>query len=1505
MSTASLEVLGINSSKNDMKEQDDKRWVWIPDPENAFVKACVIEELKDHQLRVRYNNFRDEKIVLEAETLPVNPSNFDSVDDMAELTHLNEPSIAYNLEQRYMSDLIYTYSGLFLVAINPYNLLPIYNKDIIQLYKDKTYGRKYPHIFSVADLAYNNLLEKKEHQSILVTGESGAGKTENTKRIIQYLASVANSSQYTEGQIEEQILQTNPILESFGNAQTVRNNNSSRFGKFIRIEFSASGEISNATIDWYLLEKSRVVRQSPEERSYHVFYQLIKGADEALRNKLLLSKTTDEYNYLKESSNTIDGVDDAAEFEKLLASMKTLNFTEQEMIASFKILSIVLLLGNITVVADRNGAARLPNPDEIDKICHLMGMKPEEFSQNLIRPKIRAGREWVFSARSQVQVASSLEALAKTIYERNFGWLVDRINQSLKNSGTTSRHFIGILDIAGFEIFKHNSFEQLCINYTNERLQQFFNHHMFVLEQEEYMRESIKWEFQDFGHDLQPTIDLIEKSKPIGILSCLDEECVMPKATDTTFTEKLNALWNGKSTKYKPSKFGCDGFTLTHYAADVEYKTEGWLEKNSDPLNENVANLIANSSNKHLASLFADYKDPVGSVTRTSKKKGVFRTVAQRHKEQLNQLMNQFGVTNPHFVRCIVPNQLKKAHVFNWPLVLEQLRCNGVLEGIRITRSGFPNRLTFNDFRLRYEIMVNVSKNNQYVESRKASLLILQELDVDSDLYRIGISKVFFRAGVLAILEKRRTEYLQRLMTGLQSCIRGAAQRKRYQKTLNAITASKLIEKNLYYYKDLAQFSWAKLFLTIRPLLSSTQNDEKLKKKDEELARVNYELKKSQASFRQAEDQRKATEDSIKNLEKVLETERSIAVDKEEILYRTQEKVNDLLETISKLESDISEKDERVNSFSEEMELLVKEHTQLVEASTKTDNELFETKEKLEAVLASNEELDEKVSTLTASLASANSQNEQLARENKSLSETVDELTSSEKNREELERAINELNTKWKSREQELLDKEKALEEELQTSNDNFSKLQEEKEQAQKQFKEALQSSNDVSAKLQQEKEQTQKQYEDALQKANDKSTRLQTEKDQVQSQLDQLRSDLKHSRSRFDEISKEGGELQAKLKRLEEANDDLESMKKIQQLTISDLEEKVSFLEADLKQLVNLKNEVADLKLKNGELQEQLSDMHVLKEKLNQRDNTLRSYSEEIDSLRSEVNTLQGYRDKYNALSSQSTSLKSSADKLKGELDQIKVYVNKFLHAEEELNRTRLQLNTSNEANSMLNEKIDLLTKERDSLEGEVHHGKERISLLQDTIQRQRGDLASVDELKDKIRTFESQISQLKGELKEEKNKVSTLTQYSKEAEILRSQLKKMQNIEEELNKAKSELKQVRSLRSEIELLKGKVGSQELLRSKNKELELRATELRKELSSVQERTKRKEQELQKLKTTLENEKMETKENLQRMFTPQRKTIFDLHERNASQAMQLLHHNWLLKALVVPSNARI
>lgn len=605
----------------------------------------------------------------------------------------------------------------------------------------------------------------------------------------------------------------------------------------------------------------------------------------------------------------------------------------------------ILHLGNIAVTSDRSEQAYIRDNSAIEKVCHLFGLPLAEFTKALLRPRVRAGREWVTQARTKPQVEAEIGALCKAVYEKAFGHLVDRLNVALARTTSSKSTFIGVLDIAGFEIFETNGFEQLCINYTNEKLQQFFNTHMFVLEQEEYARENIDWQFVNFGLDLQPTIDLIESSTMpnVGILSTLDEECIMPKATDATFTEKLHQAYKRgnrnsvnhltspipgeegaaatPASKYAPSRFAM-GFTVTHYAGKVEYRTAGWLDKNKDPLNTNITSVLANSSDKYIASLFEEFREEDDTLpfeaskpaagARKRTKKGAFRTVAQRHREQLNSLMSQLRETQPHFVRCIVPNEEKKPGQVNVPLVLDQLRCNGVLEGIRIARLGYPNRLPFVEFRQRYEVLTPGIIPNGYMDGRKACQRMTEALELDSAAYRIGLNKIFFKAGVLAELEERRDELLYDLFTRLQAGCRRFVCQRRIRKQLNREQAIRTVQRNARIYLELKAWPWWMLYTKVRPLLAATRTDEALRRKEAELMLVQERAKRDVEEKQKLEELKAGLEAERKRVQEALESERALNIDKDSMLARSKEREAQLEEEMTAMQSDLDTLDSQL-----------------------------------------------------------------------------------------------------------------------------------------------------------------------------------------------------------------------------------------------------------------------------------------------------------------------------------------------------------------------------------------------------------------------------------------------------------------------------------------------------------------------------------------------------------------------------------------------------------------
>ncbi|XP_065215434.1 myosin heavy chain, muscle isoform X28 [Planococcus citri] len=837
------------------KPYDAKKACWVPDEAEGFVQG-EIQSTKGDLVNVKLPG-GEEKTMKKENVFPVNPPKFEKVEDMADLTYLNDAAVLHNLKQRYYAKLIYTYSGLFCVAINPYKRFPVYTTRCAKLYRGKRRNEVPPHVFAISDGAYVNMLTNKENQSMLITGESGAGKTENTKKVIAYFATVGASTKKDEaasekkGTLEDQVVQTNPVLEAFGNAKTVRNDNSSRFGKFIRIHFGPSGKLAGADIETYLLEKARVISQQTLERSYHIFYQIMSGSVPGVKDMCLLSNNINEYHFVSQGKTTIPNVDDGEEFRITDQAFDVLGFTQEEKNDIYKITAAVMHMGCMKFKQrGREEQAEADGTEEGGRVAKLLGIDTDDLYKNLLKPRIKVGNEFVTQGRNKDQVSYSVGAMSKAMFDRLFKFLVKKCNETL-DTKQKRQSFIGVLDIAGFEIFDYNGFEQLCINFTNEKLQQFFNHHMFVLEQEEYTREGIEWAFIDFGMDLAACIELIEK--PMGILSILEEESMFPKATDKTFEEKLMNNHLGKSPNFqkpKPPKPGVPAghFAISHYAGVVSYNISGWLEKNKDPLNDSVVDQFKKGTNKLLIEIFADCAGQSGGGDAKGGKRtkgSSFLTVSTLYREQLNNLMTTLRSTQPHFVRCIIPNELKQPGVIDSKLVMHQLTCNGVLEGIRICRKGFPNRMVYPDFKLRYMILAPAIMSAE-ADPKNAAAKCLQEVGLDPDSYRIGFTKVFFRAGVLGQMEEIRDERLSKIISWMQGYIRGYISRKQFKKLQEQRLALIVVQRNLRNYLKLRTWPWWKMWTRVKPLLNVQNLEDDLRRLEEEVATTKTALEKEE-----------------------------------------------------------------------------------------------------------------------------------------------------------------------------------------------------------------------------------------------------------------------------------------------------------------------------------------------------------------------------------------------------------------------------------------------------------------------------------------------------------------------------------------------------------------------------------------------------------------------------------------------------------------------------------
>merc|ERR1719450_565334 len=716
----------------------------------------------------------EKKTFKSSEIGQVNPPKFEKCEDMANLTYLNDASVFWNLKVRYQAKLIYTYSGLFCVVVNPYKRYPIYTPTVVKMYLGKRRNEVPPHLWAITETAYRNMLLNGKDQSMLITGESGARKTENTKKVISYLAMVATSGKKSTKKVslEDQIVATNPILESYGNAKTSRNDNSSRFGKFIRIHFTAAGKLAGCDIESYLLEKSRITQQQEVERSYHIFYQLLQPFVPDLKKECHLDDDIYYYSYVSQGKVTVASIDDNEELEYTDSAFDILGFASDEKWDCFKLTAAVMTMGEMKF--KQKGREEQCEPDAMDiagKVAACCGIDAEAMMKAFCKPRIKVGTEWVTKGQNIDQSTNAVGGIARGIYDRLFRWLIEKCNQTLIDPTMKKANFVAVLDIAGFEMFEYNGFEQISINFVNEKLQQFFNHHMFVVEQEEYVSEGIDWVMVDFGMDLQAAIIMFEK--PMGLWAILEEESLFPKATDKSFEEKLKASHLGKSPTFAKPQSKTDKnahFAIVHYAGTVSYNVTGWLEKNKDPVNDTVVDNMKKSSCKLLVHLWREHpgqSNPPEEKKGKKKKGGGSKTVSGVFLADVAALMTTLHSTEPHFVRCIVPNTHKQPGGVEPPLIMHQLTCNGVLEGIRICMRGFPNRILYPDFKSRYYIL---GKEEIYSsdDNKTAVYAMMDKVGFDRDRYRLGHTKVFFKAGALALLEEWRDELVLKLIRWMQ-----------------------------------------------------------------------------------------------------------------------------------------------------------------------------------------------------------------------------------------------------------------------------------------------------------------------------------------------------------------------------------------------------------------------------------------------------------------------------------------------------------------------------------------------------------------------------------------------------------------------------------------------------------------------------------------------------------------------------------------------------------------
>lgn len=1305
-----------------------QKLVWVPDDKEGYVRARIKSQEGDN-LTVEQDGNSRVMTISENVAEKVNPPKFDQSEDMAELPNLNEASVLYNLQDRFASNLIHTYSGLFIVIVNPFKKLPIYTDQVIHAYRGKRRGEVPPHIFAVADQAYRDMLHDKEDQTILCTGESGAGKTENTKKVIQYLAYVAASGKSKKpaskenaaaaassrrttmglalssshdnerGELEKQLLKANPVLETFGNAATVRNDNSSRFGKFIRIHFNGQGYIEGASIETYLFEKSRVVMQGSGERTFHAPYQLIKGADHGVKKDLLL-EGLDSYKFIASNRHDLDDIDDEYEYGATNEAFRLYGLNDEEIRDVWKIIAGILTFGQLEFAEGKRGSeqAVLDSDMVAQKVASLFGVNSGDLVKCLTKPKMKAGTEVVHKAQTKEQVDAAVRALSKSLYERLFLWIVQRINSSLdRTKGRGGKSFIGILDIAGFEIFEHNNFEQLLINFTNEKLQQLFNRRMFILEQEEYSREGIQWDFIDFGLDLQPTIDLIEGRS--GMIPILDEQSIFPKATDKTLVDKYKQEHGkGKSKTYVEAHLKMKGdFAVKHYAGEVIYSAEGWLEKNKDPLNESVVSLFKDSSNQFFKNLWVAMSSSTANVH--ARHRGALRTVAGIYTQQLKALMETLHQTTPHFVRCIKPNHEKAAGKIDAKLVLSQLQCGGVLEGIRIVRKGFPNRILFHDFRQRYKLLTPGVLPEGFVESAQAAKLMLEALELDSNEYRIGHTKIFFRTGVLSRLEEERDAKLSVMLVGLQAYCRGFLAREAFKFHVGDHQAVGIIQKNVRIYMQLRNWPWWRLYCRIKPMLKELQKRQDWQKLEEEIASLKQQLAAEVEARSAAEGELETAKSEIETLREALDAEREAA---------------------AHLESLIADKNQKLAEWSEELEV--------------SDQKLEEMLKMQQKLIHEKRDLVDEIEDLKDDLAQGNADQARIER--------------LEKEKGELQAKLVEVEDNLTQKTKKLKDVETALTEnqaEVEKYQELSSSAQKAKEKTQNEVEDLTAQLDEVQSKLA-SAARKEKQHSNELKAEQAKSAAISTE-------LATVTADLHKTQTKVIQIEEQLSEESDANERLKKENTQIK--KDLDELTSKDdFEAKFKAVQSELRLKENALNDV------NEECDDLTSQLNTL---TRERD-ALQMQMQKLEAQKQDEDALSGPRVKklqaqmaelhgdLDAQAARNSRLLSEKKKLEEELKSVEGDIEDLESKRDKDRRTiarlekRLKFLAAEGGSGVSSEELDTLKAKNKELKDQLDDEEDKNSALQTSKRRLQREL---DEQYELVQTLEKQNQDLHNKVK------------------------------------------------------------------------------------------------------------------------------------------------------------
>merc|ERR1719232_1147634 len=1265
-----------------------------------------------------------------------------------------------------------------------------------------------PHIFGVSEGSYQGMMQGGKNQSILITGESGAGKTENTKEVISYFASIGASGKKKEGEpgLEDKIVQTNPVLEAWGNAKTVRNDNSSRFGKFIRIWFNQAGKLSGADMVVYLLEKSRLTFQAELERCYHSFYNLMSDQVPDLKEKCILSNDIYDYWWVSQGKVTVPSIDDKEDMMFADEAYDILGFTNEEKYNIYKLTAVVMHMGNLTkdfVPVGKEEQAEVKDETNAEKVAELCGIDKEWMITYFCKPKLKVGTEWVSKGQSCSGAASSVAGIGRKIYELVFRFMIEKCNETLIDPTMKKVQYIGCLDIAGFEIFDYNGFEQICINFCNEKLQQFFNQHMFVLEQEEYVREGIEWANVDFGMDLQKCITMFEK--PMGLLAILEEESLFPKATDLTFAGKLHENLLGKCENFQkpnPKPDPNARFAVIHYAATVSYNLTGWLEKNKDPLNDTVVELMKNGSNALLVECFHDHPGQPTEVKKDGggggKKKGGGKTVSSFYKAQLDDLMKTLYATDPSFIRCVVPNTHKQPGVVDSGLVMHQYQCNGVLAGIAICRKGFPNKVPYPEFKTRYNILAAAAVAKAK-KDKDAAAGVFKAIALDPEKWRLGHTKVFFRAGILGFMEEVREDKIGEVLSWLQAQARGKASRLVFKKMQDQKLALYCLQRTIRKYYIGKTWLWWQLWLAVKPNLKCTKFAQYKAEYEEKIAIAEANIDKALAERKKVEAVNATLLGQKREIVLALQSGGSVVQD-------LIDKTNRVEAMAADVQKSLDEVNNRIAGEKAQMDAIGQAQAKIAQTKAALGEEITAMEEKLSAAEQDRADKDDQIRTLKEEIDHQTDMISKLGREKKSGQESKQKT---EEDIQSMEDRCNHLARVKSKLEQNLDEAEDSLEREKKTKSD-VEKLKRKVEGDLKLTQETISDLERVRAELSQSVARKEKEAAAIAAKIEDESTLGSKYNKQV-----------KELQARLEELDEELAVERANRAKAEKS-------RAILKKDIEDLGSKLEEAGANTATQVELnKKREGELARLKGELEElNISHEGTLAALRMKHNNNMGELGEQIDSLNS--NKMKAEKDKAGMERDLQEARGNLEDAMRGkaEMDKNgKLLQGSIVDCHTKLDEMARALNEADSQKKRLEvEKLDL---ERQIEEGELAMAalnKTKISLttqLEDTKRMADSEARDRSALLTKYKHMSTELEGVKEKIDDEhQRKSDALKQLSKaQAEIQlwrsRYETEGLGRIDElEGNKAKLGMR-LQEAEETIDSLHNKVASTEKTKSR------------------------------------------------------------------------------------------